>query len=86
MIPLFAVIRFRTRRHRQLGLWLPLFLVWLLLLPVALLLLPFFVIACLVARMNPWRVFSTGWQVISGLTGTHIEVEHAQTRVLIRIV
>jgi hypothetical protein len=70
---------------RKFGLWLPLFLLWLLLLPLALLLLPFFVIGCLVARMNPWRVFIAAWQLITGLRGTHIEFEQAKSKVLLRI-
>ena len=86
MIPLFVVIRLRTRGRRHFGLWLPLFLAWLLLLPLALVLLPFFVIGCLLARMNPWRTFVTGWQVLCGLTGTHLEVEHAERKFLLRII
>jgi len=87
MIPLFAVIRIRNARHR-LGLWVPLFLLWLLLLPLLLVLLPFFVIACLIARMNPLRACVTGWQVLSGLPGTHIEIEkqRSQGKVLVRII
>lgn len=85
MIPLFAVIRIRTARHRF-GLWLPLFLLWLLLLPLVLVLLPLFVIASLIARMNPLRVLLTGWRVLSGLAGTHIEIEKHQERVLLRII
>jgi len=86
MIPLVIVMRLRTRRQRQFGLWLPLFLVWLLLLPLVLVLLPFFVIGCLIARMNPWRVFVTGWQIIAGLRGTHIEFEHGRQAVMLHIV
>jgi hypothetical protein len=86
MIPLFVAIQYFTRSDHRLGLWLPLFLVWLLLLPVALLLLPFFVIGCLIARMNPWSVFKTGWQVLSGLAGTHVEVECEQRRFLVRVI
>lgn len=85
MIPLFAILRLHTRRHRQFGLWLPLFLVWLLLLPLVLVLLPFFVIACLAVRMNPWRIFITAWQVITGLAGALVEIEHGKVRVVVRI-
>jgi hypothetical protein len=85
MIPLFAILRVHTSRRRRFGLWLPLFLLWLLLLSLALLLLPIFVIGCLIARMNPWRVFIAGWQVLTGLRGTHIEFEQAQSKVLLRI-
>ena len=55
MIPLFAVIGFRTSRQRTFRLWLPLFLVWLLLLPVVLALFPFFLVGCLILDMNALR-------------------------------
>ena len=86
MIPLFVVIGFRTWRNHILRLWFPLFLAWLLLLPVILLLLPVFLVACLVGRVNPLRALSTGWQVLTGLKGTHIEVDDSKTLILIRIV
>lgn len=86
MIPSFVVVRYFTRSKRHLGLWLPLFLVWLLLLPLALLLLPLFAIGCLIARMNPWRVFKTGWQFMSGLAGTHVEVEYERRKFLVRVI
>jgi hypothetical protein len=87
MIPLFAVIRIRNARHRF-GLWLPLCLLWLLVLPLVLVLLPFFVIACLIISTNPFRVLAIGWRVLSGLAGTHIEIEKQQTqeKFLVRII
>jgi uncharacterized integral membrane protein len=85
MIPLFAVIRWNTGR-RQLGLWLPLFLAWLLLLPLLLVLLPFFVIGCLLARMNPWRLIVTGWQLVTGLRGANIELQHGEKMFQVRMI
>ena len=85
MIPLFVVIRWNTGR-RQFGLWLPLFLAWLLLLPVLLVLLPFFVIGCLLARMNPWRLIKTGWQFVTGLTGTDIDIQQGEKQFQVRMV
>ena len=85
MIPLFVILRIHAHGHRKFGLWLPLFLVWLLLLPLAILLLAIFVIGCIIARMNPWRVFVAGWQLLTGLRGTHIEFEQEQNKVLLRI-
>ena len=85
MIPLFVVVRWHTGR-RQWGVWLPLFLAWLLLLPLLLVLLPFFVIGCLVARMNPWRMISTGWQVVTGLRGTNLEVQHGERQFQLRMI
>jgi len=84
MIPLFVTLRVRNPR-RHFRLWIPLFLVWILLLPLALLLLPLYVIACLVAGMNPLRTAAASWQVLSSLRGSHIEVNHDRSLVLIRI-
>jgi len=86
MIPLFVVMKFRTRRQRQFGLWLPLFLVWLLLLPLVLILLPFFVIGSLIVKMNPWRMLATCWQVMAGLKGTHIEIENKKHALWLHLV
>ena len=101
MIPLFAVIRISTRkdsekeserlrqgkrpRSGRLGLWVPLFLVWLLLLPFVLVLLPLAVLALIVIRVNPFRALATFWQILSGLTGTNIEVDAPDAMVLVRI-
>jgi hypothetical protein len=85
MIPLFAVIGFRTPKHRRFRLWLPLFLIWLLLLPLVLVLLPFAIIGFLVLRMNPWRSLAAGWQLLAGLRGTHVEVNDREHYVLLRI-
>ena len=86
MIPLFLVVGFRTSRQRNFRLWLPLFLIWLLLLPLLLVLLPFAIIACLVVHMNPWRTVVAGWQLLDGLSGTHVEVRDTEHYVLIRII
>ena len=85
MIPLLIVIGFRVKQH-TVRLWLPLFLAWLLLLPVVLLLLPMFWIACLLTKVHPWRALATGWQVLTGLKGTHVEIDDSKSLVLIRIV
>ena len=84
MIPLFVVIRVHTG-GRRFGLWVPLFLAWLLLLPLVLVLLPFVVIGCLLARMNPWRLLKTGWQLLTGLNGTNVEVQHGERQVQVRM-
>ena len=67
MIPLFAVIGFRTSRQRTFRLWLPLFLVWLLLLPLVLVLFPFFLVGCLILDMNAFSAIAAGWNVVAGL-------------------
>jgi len=85
MIPLMAVVRVHTERHRRFRIWLPLFLVWLVLLPVALLLLPIIFVVCLACSVNPLRALSACWQLAAGLTGTHVEVGHGKSSVLVHI-
>jgi hypothetical protein len=97
MIPLVAIIRIsqhkesrlsgRRRRDvpRSLRLWIPLFLIWLLLLPLVLVLLPLAMLALLVVRINPFRAFAAFWQTLTGLTGTHIEVNGPDALVYVRI-
>jgi hypothetical protein len=80
MIPLFAVVRVDRLR-----LWVPLFVVWLLLLPFLLLLLPLMTLACLFLGINPLRACAAFWQTLSGLRGTHIEVNDGESLVLVRI-
>ncbi len=86
MIPLIAVLGFRTRNHHLWRLWLPVFIVWLLLLPFVLLLLPFFFIACVVVRMDPFRTLARGWQLIAALRGVRVEVNDPRHYVLLRLI
>lgn len=83
-IPVLAVVRIH-HGGRGLNLWVPLFFLWLLLLPFVLVLSPLILIACLVVQVNPVRLLSVFWQICTGLTKTHIEVEHPDASVLIRV-
>jgi len=85
MIPWMIMVGIRNRRQRVFRLWIPLFLIWLLLLPVVLVLLPLAFIAMAVMRVNPFRAFRTGWQILAGLRGTHIEVQDENAFVLVHI-
>jgi hypothetical protein len=85
MIPWMAIVGFRTQKHRIFRLWIPLFLIWLLLLPVVLVLLPLVFIALAVVRINPFRAFRTGWQFLTALKGTYVEVNQDDAFVLLRI-
>jgi uncharacterized membrane protein len=85
MIPLLAVLKFRNRRNRGFGLWIPLILIWLLLLPVILLLLPVVLVLCLVGRVSAVRALSTSWQIFTGFRGVQIEVGTGNGLVSIRI-
>ena len=86
MIPLFAVIGFRTSRQRTFRLWLPLFLIWLLLLPLVLVLFPFFLVGCLILDLNAIKAIAACWNVITGLHGTHVEVSDPKNYILFRII
>ena len=86
MIPLVAHVVVHPDRGRPIRLWLPLFLVWLLLAVLGVLLSPLIIIACLIARMNP---FTTVWRlcrVFAALAGTVIEVQAPDAMVLVRVI
>jgi hypothetical protein len=85
MIPMMLVVGFRTYKRRGFRLWIPLFLIWVLLLPLVLALLPLTVLVLAWMRVNPFRALRTGWQILAGLKGTHIEVQDGDSLVLVRI-
>lgn len=85
MTPSLALVRIRTPRGWNFGLWLPLFLLWipfLLLLPLILLAL---LVASMAGRMNPWRVTNALWAVLCSLPGTDVRVVSEGNRVTVRI-
>ncbi len=83
MIPLVAVVSLRGRETRTLRVWVPLILLWLLLVPLAVLLSPVIFIVCLICRVNPFRAFSVGWQILRALNDTEVEIEHRSAGVSI---
>jgi hypothetical protein len=83
MIPLVAVVSLRGRESRTLRIRVPLMLLWLLLVPFAVLLSPLIFIGCLACRVNPFRPFSVGWQILMALHDTEVEVEHRSAGVSI---
>jgi len=86
MIPFFAKIGLRSLRGMGFRLWIPLFLIWLLLVPIVLLLLPLMFVLWWALQVNPFRALSACWQILSGLSRTHVEVEHDHGSILIHIV
>lgn len=76
MIPFVARVSVR-RGSRNFKLWIPLMIVWLLLLPALLLLLPLVVVACLVARVDPFDALAFFWVILCGIQGSEVEVESA---------
>jgi hypothetical protein len=86
MIPLVAIVQIEPRHGRRIRLWLPLFLVWLLLVVLGLVLSPLILIACLIARLNP---FQTVWRLVGvfvAMAGTHIEVQSPDAVILVRVI
>ncbi len=83
MIPFVAVVSLRGRKSRTIRLWIPLILLWLLLVPLAVLLSPLLFIVCLACRVNPFRTFSVGWQILCALHHAEVEVENPSAGVSI---
>lgn len=75
--PLLIRIRIEEKGKKQLGLWLPLFLLWILVLPLALLVLPFFLLfACFRAgARNGFRACGAFYGLFCSLRGLHVDVE-----------
>ena len=83
MIPVFAAFRFGARR-----VWIPvpLFVIWLLLLPFCLLLLPVFVIACRANQVPAGGALVAGWSLLRGLRGAHVEINHPDVTLAVRLI
>ena len=94
MIPFFVSLHIRHAadpathqpRTRNFRLWIPLFLAWLILLPLVLILFPFVLVACLLMRISALRLYTTVWQILSGLRHTLVEVQNEQTTLRLHIV
>jgi hypothetical protein len=83
MIPFVAVVSLRGRESRTLRIWVPLILLWLVLVPLIVLLSPLIFIAGLACKVNPFRAFAVGWQILCALNDTEVEVEHRSAGVSI---
>lgn len=70
MIPTIAIVRIR-----RFPMLIPLFVAWLILLPFVLLLLPFFMIT---RRMR--SLVAAGWQLLTGLRGTRIQIDDPELK------
>ena len=85
MTPNFAVVGVETPDFHMPRLWAPVFLRWIpviLLSPVIFLVL---VAAAIFIRTTIWRIIAICWGVLSGLTGTHVQVKTCDARILVRI-
>ena len=85
MTPHFAVVGIDTPGFHLPRLWLPVFLLWI---PVLLLSPLIFLVLVAVAvgtRTTIWRIIAICWGILSGLTGTHVQVNTCDARILVRI-
>jgi hypothetical protein len=85
MIPMLAVVRWRTHGGRRLGVWIPLILLWLLLLPVIVILLPVAILVLAIAGSNPFRVIGAVWRLLAALRGTRIDFASRASSLFISI-
>ena len=72
-----------ARAGQRFRLWIPFLLVWILLLPFILLLASLAFVACLVAKVNPFRGVSVYWQIFNSLRGLRVEVDDPGARIRI---
>jgi hypothetical protein len=72
-----------VRPGHRFRLWIPFLLVWILLLPFILLTAPLVFVACLVAKVNPFRGASVYWQIFHSLRGLRVEVDDPGARIRI---
>jgi hypothetical protein len=86
VIPLIAIVQVQVPHGRRIRLWLPLFLVWLLLVVLGLVLAPLILIACLIARLNPFTAIWSLIRVFVVMAGTNIEVEAPEATVIVRVI
>ena len=86
MIPLMAHVVVEPEHGRPIRLWLPLFLVWLLLVVLGLILSPLILLACLIARLNPFQAIWGLVSVFVAMAGTHIEVQSPDAMILVRVI
>jgi hypothetical protein len=74
-----------ARAPRRFRLRIPILLVWVLLLPFALLLAPLVFVACLMARVGPFRGVAVFWQLFCGLRGVRVALDDPGAAISIRI-
>jgi hypothetical protein len=85
MIPLLAVLRVEREGRPRIRLWLPLFLLWLLALPLLIVTLPVVAVVLLAYGRNPLRLYAAYWNVLSAISGSHIEMHRRQKLVYLHV-
>ena len=76
----------RIRNGHRVGVvMVPLFFLWIVFLPFMLALSPLILIACVISEVNPFRIFSTMWQMIDALEGAEFEIHRGTRSIVLRI-
>ncbi len=85
MTPNIAIVRVEGSYWPNFKLWLPLFLLWVPLILLSPLILLVVVVACVAARINPWRAIAAFWELSCSLPGTDVRVSVEGKKILVRI-
>ena len=85
MMPQLITVRIRRPQGRVIRIWVPVIPVLLLLSPLLILGALVAGVACLAYRVNPFRALGTGWRVLGAMSGTRVDIEQANTAVLVNI-
>jgi hypothetical protein len=86
MIPVWLKIRIEESPHKRFRLSLPLPVIYLILLPFALPLLLVGGVICALRGVNPLRIIYVAFVLLNSVSGTHVEVQQANSSFLISIV
>jgi len=85
MIPVAGTVRIGDYRVHGFRLSIPFLLLWILLLPLLVLAVPVLFIACLIARVNPFKGVAALLQMLAALKGTRLDVENDYFSLLLNI-
>jgi hypothetical protein len=90
MMPNIAIIQLDDPGWRPFWrptrIWVPLFLLWIPFLILAPFLLIAALVACWLARLNPWIAIRTAWGLLCALPGTDVRVKDpGGVHVMVRI-
>ena len=85
MIPMAGAMRLEESTVHGFRLAIPFLLLWVLVLPVLLLVVPLLFVACLFARMNPFKTIGVLFRILAAVKGTQVEVVNDRFSILLNI-
>ena len=85
MMPQLVTVRVRGKHGRSHRFWIPLLPIVLVLSPVLILAAVVAFIACLIYRINPFRMLGGLWRLFSATRGSRFDIEQGRTAVLVTI-